>query len=227
MSIQRGLLLKSWAKWRWTCWIASQDISLMPDGLWEIGPKKENLHKHYCLPVPLLVWRLSLTHQHHAKLDYSSRGDTIPSLSQLLQPPWLDHKFFLSSVSVRYNDAPGDWPLDSPQGVGGQPCLSWVRAVEIGCRRASCWCGSRSRVVDSRTWPWPFPYCGVRPRAQKTKVSYREQGMSSYSLGLNWDMCPAQCWPPETEQVSRARLLLLTTDLRVKAAALIRGGILL
>lgn len=59
----------------------------MPDGLWDIGPEKENLHKHYCLPVPLLVRRLSLTHQHHAKLDYSIRSDTIPSLSEFLQPP--------------------------------------------------------------------------------------------------------------------------------------------
>lgn len=155
MSIQRGPFLKSWAKWRRMCWIASQDILLMPDGLCEIGPEKETLHKHYCLPVPLLVRRLSLTHQHHAKLDYSGRGDTIPSLSQLLQPPWLDHKLLLSSVSGRYNDPPGDWPPWLT--AGGQPCLSWVRAVEAGGWRASCWCGGRSRIVDSGTWPWPAP----------------------------------------------------------------------
>lgn len=48
----------------------------------------------------MLVRRLSLAHQHPAKLDCSSRGAAIASLSQLLQPPWLDHKSFLSVAAT-------------------------------------------------------------------------------------------------------------------------------
>ncbi|CAB1442871.1 unnamed protein product [Pleuronectes platessa] len=78
-----------------------------------------------------------------------------------------------------------------------------------------------------RADPGSLPSRGVRPGAHKTEGSCREQGMSSYSVGLHQEMCPAQHAPPGTERVSQANLLLLSTDQRMKAAALIRGGILL
>lgn len=153
----------------------------------------------------------------------SARGDTIRFLSQSLQGPWFDHRFLLSSSVAFIMTLQETNPWHT---TGGWPKLSWVRAVEAGGWRASCWCGGRSRAIDSETWPCSAPLLWVRLWVQKTEVSYREQGMSIHSPGLNQELCPAQRWPVETEQVSRASLLLLATDLRVKAAALIRGGIL-
>lgn len=174
---------------------------------------------------PLLVQRLSLTYQHPAKLDCSGRGATIPSLSWLLQPPWLDHKPFYhwsatATITLQENDplthnrephqawaGSGQWRLV----VGGHSS-----GVEAGLGLLTLGCD-----------PGLLPSHGVRPGACKTEGSCSDQGMSSYSAWVNQELCPAQHWPPGAEQVSQARLLLLATDQRVKAAALIREGILL
>lgn len=129
------------------CWIASQDIILMPDGLWALDCPQERDPAQTLLftsAEPLLVGRLSLTYQHHAKLDCSGRGAAIPSLSWSLAWP----QAFLPLVSGRYNEPPGDWPPDSPQGGPARP--------ERGHGNRGLWSGGTMllRRLVQGCWLW-------------------------------------------------------------------------
>lgn len=132
----------------------------------------------------------------------------------------------LSLVSDCYNEPLGDWPPDSPQGA--KPGLSWVRAAEA--------IGWRAQFLVWRSvqgcWLWYLTLAQSYPEGSGLQLrgprSPAENSMKSiYSVWLNQELCPVQHWPPETEQVSWARLLLLATDQSVKAAMLIRESILL
>lgn len=132
----------------------------------------------------------------------------------------LYHRPAITTMTLQETD-----PLTHHRG----PSHAWARSEQwrlaVGGQHAGVQAGPGLLTLGPD--PGLLSSCGVMPRPQKTEVSCREQGMSSYSLKLNQELCPAQRWPLGTEQVSRARLLLLATDQRVKAAALIREGILL
>lgn len=194
-----------------------------------LAPRKRP-YTNIIVAVPLLFWRLSVTSQYPAKLERSCRGAAIPSLSALLQPPHLDHKPFhhrSAATTMTLQDAKLPNTL---QGSLARPERGQGRgAVEDGW-----WSGRDHRagveafpeLLTLGSDPGLLPSCGVRTGAHRTRNSRWEQAMSSYSLGLNQELRPAQHRSSGTKQVSRARLLLLATVQRVKAVALIREGIL-
>lgn len=133
--------------------------------------------------------------------------------------------FYHLSVTIIMTP-PGDWPPDSPQEGPAKP--------KLGQGSRGWWSGSIMllRWPVRSCWLWdvtlarsPIVGSGAEPRRLKPPTESR--GMSIHWLGAKRELCPVQPWPLETRQVSRARLLLLASDPGVKAATLIREGILL